>query len=59
MAGDQVDAIVAAAHDIARNVIRNNPVGLLGAKLGFGIGDDFMRLGRKADQQPGPVGMLS
>ena len=56
--GDEVDAVARAAHDVARHVVGDDPVGALGGALGGGIGDDVVGLGGEADQQARAVGML-
>ena len=42
---------------VARDVVGDDPVGLLGGALGGGVGDDVVGLGGEADQQARAVGV--
>jgi hypothetical protein len=54
---DQVDLVTVPAHHAAgdlaieRHVVGDDPVALFALPLGCGIGDDFFRLRREADDQ--------
>jgi hypothetical protein len=46
-----VHTIAAATHDLAGNIVRDDPVRTLGITLGDCIPDDGVRFGGEADEQ--------
>ena len=48
---DQMDGIVIAAHNVAGNIVGDDPVTALGGELGLPIGNQRLRLGGEADNQ--------
>ena len=59
LGGHQPHLVVRAAHDIARHVVGDDPVGALGLALGGGIGGEVVGFGGEADEQGGPQRVAS
>src|SRR6476469_5223329 len=51
-ARDEVHAVIATAHHVARYVIGDDPVGALRPPLGDGMLNDVLSLRGKADEEP-------